>query len=580
MMRLAISRWGTPLAALAVLVMVSGVCVGPMAATAGAAEGAGGIVVSVSPPASDVGLATLNGGGNAVDAAVATAFALAVTWPSAGNIGGGGFMMVYAGREQEPVCVEYRETAPAAATPDMLTRDFRMDGHRVAATPGTVAGLVLAHKEFGSLPWRDLVMPAVRLAREGFAVNDALASSLNDVLSANQQFAEFQRVYRPPGKERWQAGDRFVQPDLARTLEYIADGGGDAFYRGPIADLIVAEMEAGGGLISKEDLRQYEARLRRPIHGVYRGYDVYGPPPPSGGGICLIQTLNILEHFQLDEDSLRPPATVGPAPWPPRAMHLVIEAMRRAYCDRARFLGDTDFVCIPPDLTTKEYAKKLAASIDPEKATPSEAIAPDIPLADESLETTHFSIVDADGMAVSNTYTLENSYGCRVVVRGGGFLLNNEMTDFNRVPGHTDRTGLIGTPANVIAPGKRMLSSQTPALVVRNGRLVLVTGSPGGRTITNTVLCTILNVVDFGMDPRQAVDAPRLHHQWFPDEVGFEGIDRPEYASAVERLTDMGHHFKLQSSKQGDAHLIGLDPKTGHYVGAADRRIDGKAAAQ
>ncbi len=544
------------------------------------AEPACGIVVTVSPPASDVGLAALNQGGNAVDAAVATALALAVTWPAAGNVGGGGFMMVYPGPEREPVCVEYRETAPAAATADMLVRNFSMVGHRVAGTPGTVAGLVLAHEKFGTLPWRDLVMPAVRLARDGFEINDALARSLNGVLQGAGQFAEFQRVYGPPGKERWQAGDRLVQPDLAQTLQRIADLGRDAFYRGPIADLIVAEMQAGGGLISKEDLAAYQPKLREPIHGTYRGYDVYGPPPPSSGGICLIEMLNILENFQLNQAPSPEVPQGQPPQWTPEAMHLVIETMRRAYCDRARFLGDADFVSIPPHLTTKEHAKKLAAGIDLGKATPSEAIAPDIPLAGESPETTHFSVIDARGMAVANTYTLENSYGCRVVVRGAGFLLNNEMTDFNHIPGHTDRTGRIGTPANVIAPGKRMLSSQTPALVFRDGRLVLVTGSPGGRTIINTVLCTILNVVDFGMDPRQAVDAPRLHHQWLPDKVSFEGAQRPEYAAAVDKLRQMGHNLDARSSRQGDAHVIGMDAKAGRYVGAADRRTDGKAASQ
>jgi gamma-glutamyltranspeptidase/glutathione hydrolase len=339
-------------------------------------------------------------------------------------------------------------------------------------------------------------------------------------------------------------------------------------------------MKAGGGLITKEDLARYQAKLRVPIHGTYRGYDVYGPPPPSSGGTCLVEMLNILENFQLNDKRLPTGALGEAARWSPEAMHLVIEAMRRAYCDRARFLGDADFVSIPSHLTSKEYAKKLAAGIDPAKATPSEAIAPDLPLASESPETTHFSVIDRNGMAVSNTYTLQNSYGGRVAVRGAGFLLNNEMTDFNRIPGRTDRKGLIGTPANVIAPGKRMLSSQTPAFVCRDGRLVLVTGSPGGRTIINTVLCTILNVVDFGTDVRQAVDAPRLHHQWFPDQVKFEGLKRPELAAAVERLKQMGHRFDPKSSAQGDAHLIGLDPKSGRYRGAADKRIDGKSAEQ
>ena len=579
-MRVFLSNYGRAVAQWAFLLAILGSSCGVVLAGESPVDAPCGIVVSVSPPASDVGLAVLNQGGSAVDTAVATAFALAVTWPAAGNIGGGGFMMVYPGPGREPVCVEYRETAPATATADLLVKDFRMDGHRVAATPGTVAGLALAHKQWGTLPWRDLVMPAVRLAREGFEVNEALARSLNGVLKSTEQFAEFPRVNRPHGTEKWPAGDRLVQPDLAQTLERIADGGADAFYRGPIAEQIRAEMETGGGLICKDDLARYQAKIRKPTHGTYRGYDVYGPPPPSSGGICLVEMLNILENFQLHEAASPQVATDQPPQWSPQAMHLVIEAMRRAFCDRARFLGDGDFVSIPSYLTSKEYARKLAAGIDLEKATPSESIATDIPLADESPETTHFSIIDRHGMAVSNTYTLENSYGCRVVVRGAGFLLNNEMTDFNHVPGRTDRTGLIGTPANVIAPGKRMLSSQTPALVTRNGRLILVTGSPGGRTIINTVLCTILNVIDFGMTPQQTVDAPRLHHQWFPDKVSFEGSQLPDCSAAVERLRQLGHNLDSEPSKQGDAHLIGLDPRTGSCLGAADHRIDGKAAAQ
>ena len=259
-------------------------------------------------------------------------------------------------------------------------------------------------------------------------------------------------------------------------------------------------------------------------------------------------------------------------------MHLVIEAMRRAFCDRARHLGDPDFVSIPPHLTSKEYAKRLAAQIDPAKATPSQSLAPEIPLAVESPQTTHFSVADRQGMAVANTYTLENGYGSRVMVRGAGFLLNNEMTDFNHVPGRTDRKGAVGTPANLIAPGKRMLSSQTPTLVLRDGRLVLVTGSPGDRTIINTVLCTIIHLVDSRMDPARAIDAPRLHHQWFPDRVSFEGLKQPEYAATVERLRRMGHTFNPKAGKQGDAHSIWVDPESGRYVGVADKRIDGKAA--
>jgi len=540
----------------------------------GAAEG---VVVSVSPPASDVGREVLRRGGTAVDAAVATAFALAVTWPSAGNIGGGGFMMVYPGPGKRPVCVEYRETAPAAATATMLKDYHRMDGHLVCGTPGTVAGLALAHEHFGRLPWRELVLPAVRLAREGFSVDVALADSLNSVLKRSPQFAELQRVFAPPAGKQWRAGDRLVQPDLGRTLETIAEGGPAAFYRGPIADQLVAEMQAGGGLITKEDLAAYRAQLREPIHGTYRGYEVFAPPPPSSGGICLVEMLNILECSQLRQDPATSGRHVSTSQWSPRTMHYVIEAMRRAFYDRARYLGDPDFIRIPPHLTSKEYAKKLAAKIEPDKATRSDRLGPEIPLVDESKDTTHFSVIDQHGMAVANTYTLENSYGCRVVVRGAGFLLNNEMTDFNRIPGRTDRKGAIGTPANLIAPGKRMLSSQTPTLVCRDGRLVLVTGSPGGRTIINTVLCVVLGVVEFHMDGRAAIDAPRLHHQWFPDRVGFEGLERPEYRETVERLKGMGHVFGSKASKQGDAHSIWIDPGTGRPIGVPDKRINEKA---
>jgi gamma-glutamyltranspeptidase / glutathione hydrolase len=543
------------------------------------AEAAHGMVVSVSPPASDVGVNILKAGGNAVDAAVATAFALAVTWPAAGNIGGGGFMMIAPGSGREPVCVEYRETAPAAATARMFEDDTRKDGHRVCGTPGTVAGLNLAHQRYGKLPWRDLVLPAVALAKEGFAVNDALAKSLNGVLKRTSSFAELQRVFAPPSTTgQWRAGDRFVQPELARTLDQIAEKGANAFYRGPIAEQIAAEMTRGGGLITQADLAAYHANVRQPIHGTYRGYEVFGPPPPSGGGICLVEALNILENFHLERATSKSRQPNVAAPWSTKSMHLVIEAMRRAYCDRARYLGDADFVSLPPHLTTKEYARKLAAQIDPEHATASETLAPEIALANESPETTHFSVIDKDGMAVANTYTLENAYGSRVVVGGAGFLLNNEMTDFNPIPGHTDRKGKIGTAANVIAPGKRMLSSQTPTLVFRDGRLMLITGSPGGRTIVNTVLCVVINFVDFQMDVRRAVDAPRLHQAWFPDRVGFEALNQSEYTAIVEQLKRMGQCFDAKESSQGDAHSIAVDPNNGRYTGAADRRIDGKAA--
>jgi gamma-glutamyltranspeptidase/glutathione hydrolase len=428
-----------------------------------------------------------------------------------------------------------------------------------------VAGLASAHQKYGKLEWMQVVAPAIELAEKGFKVDRALAASLNSAIRQAPEGAEIRRVYgKQQGKERWQAGDTLILPDLAWTLRQVAEHGPGGFYKGPVAEKIAAEMKAGGGLITKEDLAAYRAELRKPIHGTYRGYDVYGPPPPSSGGICLVEMLNILETFDLAKHDR----------WSPETMHLMIEAMRRAYLDRARYLGDGDFVAIPPKLTSKEYARELAAGISLSKATPSESLSKDIALAQEGTNTTHFSVIDKDGMAVSNTYTLENSFGSRIVVRGAGFLLNNEMTDFNTKPGVTDRKGTIGTEANLIAPGKRMLSSQTPVIVARNGKVVLVTGSPGSRTIINTVLCIVINVLDYGMNIRAAVDAPRLHHQWFPDSAQIEELaNHPELAEGLRKLA-----HRVNSARQGDAHSIWVDPKTGHYYGAEDKRIDGKAA--
>jgi gamma-glutamyltranspeptidase/glutathione hydrolase len=533
------------------------------------ASGTRGMVVSVSRPASEVGVEVLKRGGNAVDASVAVAFALAVTWPEAGNIGGGGFMLVYpAGGKGEPVLIDYRETAPAAATKDMFARG-KPSAYKLIGTPGTVRGLALAHAKFGKLPWKDLVAPAIKLAEDGFEVNGPLARSLNGVLRRYPDFAELQRVYgKDGGKVRWQAGDRLVQPDLAKTLKRIAEGGADAFYTGELADLFVAEMKAGGGLITKDDLTGYKAKERNPIHGTYRGYDVYGPPPPSSGGICLVEMLNVVEGFELRKQER----------WSAPTLHLTIEAARRAYCDRAKYLGDPDFVTVPEELTTKEHAKKLAKGIDLKQATKSETLAGDVPLSGEGSDTTHFSVVDRDGMAVANTYTLEESFGSGVVVKGAGFLLNNEMGDFNPKPGVTDRKGLIGTPANEVAPGKRMLSSMTPVVVARDGKPVLVTGSPGGRTIINTVFCVVINALEFEMPLREAVDAPRFHHAWMPDRVQVEAAFLEEHKDAVQQLRAMGHTIERVTGKQGDAHSIRIDPRTGGYEGVADRRRDGWAA--
>jgi gamma-glutamyltranspeptidase/glutathione hydrolase len=536
-------------------------------AQAAGVESRQGMVVSVSAPASEVGLAILKEGGNAVDAALAVALALAVTFPEAGNIGGGGFMLVYPGRGAAPVVIDYRETAPAAADQTMFVKTRSHLGHKVVGVPGTVRGLALAHQRFGKLPWAKVVQPAVKLAEDGFVMNHFLATTLNKMLAASASFPELRRVYgKPNDATGWRAGDRLVLKDLAQTLQQIAAKGPDAFYLGDIADQIVAEMKAGGGLITHDELKNYQAKVRPALHGTYRGYDIYCPPAPAGG-ICLVEMLNIVEPLELRKQGR----------WAPETLHRMIEAMRRAYCDRARYLGDPDFVKIPEHLTSKEYAGRLAKEIDPKRATPSTALAKDIPLAQEGDSTTHFSIIDRDGMAVANTYTLEQGYGSRVVVRGAGFLLNNEMGDFNWRPGHTDLRGAIGTDPNLIAPGKRMLSSQTPTVVAKNGKVVLITGSPGGRTIPNTVLCVLLNVLEFEMDLDAAVAAPRLHHQWLPDKVSFEPAVHKERAAVLENLRAMGHTIDPKPAVQGDAHSIGVDPRTGKYHGSADPRRHGQA---
>ena len=522
-----------------------------------------GVVVSVSAPASDVGLAILKEGGNAVDAAVATAFALAVTHPAAGNIGGGGFMLIHPPRG-EPTVIDYRETAPAAATKTMFKKDESLYSHRVVGVPGTVRGLALAHQRFGKLPWKTLVLPAVELAQDGFILDGHHANSLNNILALAGDAAELQRIFSRADGKNWSKGDRLVQPDLAKTLRLIAEKGPDAFYQGPIADLLAAEMQTGGGFITKSDLAGYKAIERKATHTTYRGYDVYGPPPPSSGGICLALMLGILETHDLKKHDRFAPET----------LHLMIEAMRRSYCERARHLGDPAFGTIPGHLTSKDYAKKLAQSIDPHRATKSTDLAKDLSLTAEGDSTTHFSVIDRDGVAVANTYTLERSYGSRVVVKGAGFLLNNEMMDFNWRPGITNTQGTIGTLPNQIAPGKRMLSSMTPTVLARDGKVVLITGSPGGRTIINTVLSVVVNVVDYEMPIHEAVRAPRLHHQWLPDEVRFEGLDA--HAKSVAALRSMGH--RLTGARQGDAHSIWINPRTGGYVGAADKRLSGKAS--
>ena len=526
-----------------------------------------GAVVSVSGPASDIGVAIQRHGGNAVDSAVATAFALAVTYPAAGNIGGGGYLLVMP-PTGEPLVFDFREVAPAAATRDMFIDPAARTPHRRAGVPGTVRGLALAHERFGKLRWSDLVRPAVDLARDGFALDAANARSLNDLLvtSEKSRFAELHRVFEKPDGTKWQPGDRLKQPDLASTLQRIAEKGPDGFYSGETADKIVAEMKGGGGLITADDLASYQAVVRPALRGTYRGYDIVSAPPSCSGGTVLIEALNILECFQLDRD-----------PTSPANVHHIVEAMKRAFRDRYRYLGDPLATTVPDFLVDKAYARKLAAGIT-DRATPSRELAGDIKLATESEHTTHLSVVDKDRMAVSLTTTLENLYGSRVVVRGAGFFLNDEMNDFNWLPGVTDATGRVGTDANLVRPGKRMLSSMTPTIVSKEGKVVLITGSPGGRTISNTVLCVVTNVIDYHMDVRQAVDAPRLHHPWFPDEIRLETAWLEQAPKLAPQLLAMGHAIVVRPAKIGDAHSIWIDPTSGDLTGAADRRTAGKAA--
>lgn len=531
-----------------------------------------GMVVSQSDIASEVGWRVLRDGGNAIDAAVATAFALAVTHPTAGNIGGGGFL-VYRAASGHATTFDFRETAPAGSHPEMWLVDGQYDfdlhhnSHRAVGVPGTVAGLHLAWRTHGSRPWRDLVLPAVALARDGFEVSHGLARSLERMIPEFRKYpaslAQFTRNGEP-----YRPGDLLRQPDLARTLERIADLGPAGFYEGETAALIEREMQANNGLITRADLKAYQARERAPIRGTYRGYEIIGMPPPSSGGISIQLMLNILEHDDLAASGF------GSA----RTLHLLAESMRRAFADRARYLGDPDFVTDMPvaRLVSKAYAAELRRTIRPDRASRSSPTTFTWPT--ESQETTHFSVVDRERNAVALTYTLEYGYGSRIVVPGAGFLLNNEMGDFNAGPGLTTEQGLIGTPPNLAQPGKRMLSSMSPTIVARDGTLVMVTGSPGGRTIINTVLMTILNVIDFGMNAQEAVDAGRIHHQWLPDRINYE---RHAFSPDTLRLLgEMGHTLNEVAS-QGVANVIVFNAKENILEGGVDRRApDGGAAGK
>jgi len=526
-------------------------------------------VVSVDPIASNIGIEILKEGGNAVDAAVATAFALAVTWPAAGNLGGGGFMLIYL-KNGEATAIDYREKAPEKATPRMFLNDKgEVDanksgvGYLVVGVPGTVKGLWEASRRHGKLDWKMLVEPALKLARDGFVVDEVLARSLRSQAVEMDAFPEFGRVFRKAdGKNYYQAGETLRQPDLARTLQLIHDLGPNGFYRGEVARKFVDDIQANGGIITLKDLANYEAKIRTPLRSTYRGYEIVGMPPSSSGGTTVIQMLNILEGYDLGSMKRREASTI----------HLLAETMRAGFYTRAKYLGDTDFVKVDlPKLTSKRFAETLRANVNTEHATSSLSLGKDIITRGEGSSTTHFSVVDAEGNAVSNTYTLEDLYGSRVIPKGAGFLLNNEMHDFNMNPGVTDTRGLIGTNPNLIQPGKRMLSAMAPTIVLKDKRPFLVTGSPGGRTIINTVLQVIVNVIDFKMEVQAAVDEPRIHHQWLPDVIAMERPLEPITAS----LSAMGNRTRLVST-QGDAHSILI--KEGKKYAGVDHRTRGGTA--
>jgi gamma-glutamyltranspeptidase/glutathione hydrolase len=530
-----------------------------------------GIVTSASRLASQAGVDTMQAGGNAVDAAIATAFALAVTWPTAGNIGGGGFM-VYHGEDGDATTFDFREKAPLAATERMF---LGLDGEIVAnsnhrgalsvGVPGTVAGLWKAHQERGSLPWAQLVAPAIKLAREGIPITYSLQSGFALNKSRFDLYPSSQAKFFKADGTAYELGELWVQEDLAHTLELIQANGRDGFYKGENAKRLADYMAANGGIITEEDLELYQPVEREPIRGNYRGYEIVSMPPPSSGGVALVQMLNILEGYDLSAMGHNSSAY----------LHVLTESMRRAYADRAEHLGDPDFNEGMPleRLMDKDYAAKLRATIDMAKADVSDPTKFAEPY--ESEETTHFSVVDSEGNMVSMTYTLEYGYGSAMVVAGGGYLLNNEMGDFNAMPGVTNARGAIGTAPNLVAPEKRMLSSMTPTIVAKDGKPFFTAGSPGGKTIINTTMQLILNVIDHDMNIAESVEAGRIHHQWLPDVTSIE--ERAVSADSLRLYEALGHPVRVRGA-QGAAMAVYYDREAGLFLGASDsRRGDGAA---
>ena len=515
-----------------------------------------------------VGAQVLADGGSAVDAAVATGFSLAVTLPRAGNLGGGGFMVIHDAANDENIAIDYREMAPQKATRDMYLDDNgNVDtsksrfSHLASGVPGTVSGFYTAHRRYGRLPWKRLLQPAIEQARDGIVVSYDLAQYLQsrqDQLCRNLAACAY--YYKADGSA-YEAGERLVQPDLAKTLELIAEHGPDAFYKGAVADLIAAEMARGGGLVDAASLAAYVPAIREVIKGSYRGYEIVTMPPPSSGGVHVVQMLNILENFAVSDMGS------GSAD----SVHLLAEVARLAFADRSKYLGDPDFFDVPVGwLTSKGYGKQLAAGIDMLKARDSNAVSPGVEPLFESEDTTHFSIMDKDGNVVSNTYTLNFSYGSGIAVPGAGFLLNNEMDDFVAKPGVMNAFGMLGDEANAIEAGKRPLSSMTPVIVFADGEPWFATGSPGGSRIITAVLQMIVNVIDHGMNLAEAADAPRMHHQWFPDALFLEPGFSPD---TIRLLQQRGHDVRQSQNSSGSTQSV--EYRDGVFRGASDTRRPG-----
>jgi len=544
-----------------------------------------GIVAATNQLAARVGVEVLQRGGNAIDAAIAVAFALAITHPSAGNLGGGGFMMIRL-KNGKTTAIDYREMAPAAATRDVyldqngnLIKGERgsLLGYRAAGVPGTVRGMELALKKYGSgkISWAQLIEPARKLAINGFPVSDSLARALSKKKPQFELYEDSRKIFLNNGR-LYREGDMLRQPELAATLARLQRNGARDFYEGKTAQLIVADIKRHNGLITLGDLKSYVAKEREAVRGSYRGFEVITMAPPSSGGVILIEMLNILEGYDLKQ--------MGAAS--ADRYHFMAEAMRRAYADRAEYLGDADFASIPVSgLIDKNYAKKLRATINPDRASTSAEIRFGDPPGAESGSTTHFTIVDAEGNAVANSYTLNDSYGAKVVAKGTGFLLNNEMDDFAAKPGTANMYGLIQGERNAIAPRKRPLSAMTPTFVLRrDGSLWFAIGSPGGATIINTVLQIITNIIDYDMNLQQAIDAPRIHNQWLPDEVAYEPYALSE--DTLRILRSRGHTVRIRPDAgwsdgdgyMGDAAGVMIEEKSGMRLGATDpRRSDGLA---